>query len=266
METFNKGFTKSPEVFIMKRFIKLAAVLLLCGLLLGAERPAAGVYLLDPADVIFREHRDFVLETSLQVKLDTGVEVAVATAEELQGLSIEAYASGLAAEWGLGGGGGGYLLLLYCPLTGEAFLKAGPSPQEGLFSETEAAAFPETEMRGYLDEGKYSKAVFEGYKAVVRAVYARRGIEPGSSLAASLEPGAAPNQVFWTSLAFIGAMIIMLRSFYVSRKYRQKYAAGGSPAYRRKRFARPVQDIEFDIIREEASDGDEDKDARFDRD
>jgi uncharacterized protein len=204
----------------------------------AAVYPSEGLYVSDTATAIFDEHTRFMARVSRELYEATGAQVLVVTVESLDGLSPALYADTLYTNWWNNRLAYADTVFLICS-TGDFSLSvtAFGACAEALPEETRQAIA--TSEAAALREGDFSKATLETYKRILLRLYPYYHLEPDAETAAALEPGksvvSSAETGFYMVVAFVLAMLVVMRGLYLSRKYQRKY--GGARPIRRKRFA-----------------------------
>jgi len=237
------------------------ALLVLVVLIAWRNSPPArqwrNLFVSDFANMLNRQQRSFIRETSGRALEETGVDIAVLTVRNMRGtdiITIEEFAWQNAVGWGLGGPDNSmFALLVYNREDGRAFIAAGSMFAYGALAPEHAHMFIEENMRPLYIGGRRGRgnALFEGYRAMVLQVYAQMGVVPDGDMLESLIPGAPIWDVFdvlWYSALILTAALIFYRLFiYKKLRNRSNMKRHGSVMGRDRR--RGNGRVEIDVVR-----------------
>jgi uncharacterized protein len=222
------------------------AIFLVCLLLLSPVKalavapvyPSEELYVSDYATAIFDEHARFMARVSRELYEATGAQVLVVAVESLDGLAPAVYADRIyTGWWNSGQVGADTVFLILSTEDSSLSVTAFGACAEALPEETRQAIA--TSEAAALREGDFSKATLETYKRILLRLYQYYNLEPDAETAAALESGksvvSSAETGFYMVIAFVLAMLVVMRGLYLSRKYQRKY--GDARPTRRKRFA-----------------------------
>lgn len=183
--------------------------------------PSKSLYLNDYASTIFKEHREFILKVSGDIKDKADVDLIVLSVPHLGGANIKDYAEEIVTGWDLRADKTVLLLTSKQDQSYELYIGSDLADVIGEEAILEIAEI----MNGTLPQNSFSKGIYSSYKVIARAVYISYGITPAGKIQSELDSEKSTSSNKLVYVFFVGAVFIMLRSASVSRKYRQRYLA-----------------------------------------
>lgn len=141
--------------------------------------PAPSGYVNDFAGVMSAEAKDALEKSLSDFDQRTTVQIAVVTAKDLGGDTIEGYAVHLFEAWGIGRkGADNGILLLVSPGERALRIEVGYG-MEPFLTDGQAGRIRDADLRPHLAAGDYDQGLTKGAEAIMAAVI-QNGYEPGS--------------------------------------------------------------------------------------
>ena len=235
----------------MKRPVCIPILCLCASFLLGSAPPLRPnqVYLDDVTGVLSQADGDAVIQNASRLFEDTGVEMTLVCLEDLGGEEPAAYMEDIVEGWSLGGElGDSYVLMLFSNRDKMVWITVGSRIRSDLTPHMLQDEIADAVILPYIRQGDYSKALREGQRALVLAVYNAFGSKPGEKIPDSEKTvDSEKEKQAMRAIVIVGSMVIIIRSFYVTHKARARYDKlyGKGSIGKRKRFARQIADIEY---------------------
>lgn len=182
--------------------------------------PTKSFYVNDYAGVIFSEHRDKIAALAKELERQTGVQAVMLTADSLGSQTIEQYAGDVMLGWEIGGPGQNGFVILYVKESDAAYIALGEGMSTYL-GKQETQRILEDTILPFFEGYNYSTGLLNGYKELLRTVYANAGI-PLTEELQQLEQTQSGGGGFMLFFLVFG-LAIMVRAMWVSHKYRKKY-------------------------------------------
>lgn len=227
---------------VMKRVLKIAAVLLLaavclcgCGEESGFPTPTDSFYVNDFADVITPEAESEMLSRAAALEQKTTAQVVTVTVEDLDGEEPADYALQIGREWGVGQeeADNGIVILL-SENDREIYIAVGYG-LEGALPDSKTGRIIDRYGLEYLQQDDFSQGLLGISKAVINEVYIEYGLEPETDYTPIdqiadievLEGQAGKVAVSWT------AMIVLIILFFLifGRRRRGFFWFGGPGSF-----------------------------------
>ena len=124
-------------------------------------------YVNDYANILSNETEDYILEKSVSLYNYNGAQIVVVTIPNLDGMTIENYATTLFNNWGIGDKDKNNGLLLLLSLEDRQFRVEVGSGIEGILPDGKTSRYQETYLIPYLKDNKWD----EGIKSLYNAFY-----------------------------------------------------------------------------------------------
>jgi uncharacterized protein len=165
---------------------KILFVLLVCLCLLtslsvahGAEYPryTSNFYVNDFANVLDSSTENSISSTARQLDDNLRAQVVVVTLPDLEGQSLEEYATGLFRDWGIGSAESNNGVLLLVDVGGrQSRIEVGYG-LEGALPDGKTGRIQDSWMLPYFKEDDYSQGILLGFDAIVKEIYDEYGYE-----------------------------------------------------------------------------------------
>ncbi len=188
---------------IAKIFILMILFLFLLGIKSFAlVSPTSKFYVNDYANLIDSDVEEYIVETNRTLNSATGAQIVVVTVPNLEGQSLEEYATALFRKFGIGDGTKNNGVLLLLALQEREFRIEVGYGLEGVLTDGKTGRIQDEYIIPYLKEDNWNEGIRNGYSKVLEEVSEEYGVDVGEINA---EPQSENN-----ILSIIISAIIML--------------------------------------------------------
>lgn len=160
----------------MKRILKLNLLLLLLFLVLNILNvkalvsPTAEFYCNDYANILNNETKDYIINHSKSLEAKTKAQIVVVTVKNLEGRTIEEYATSLFRKFGIGDARENNGLLLLLALEERQFRVEVGSGLEGILPDGLTGRYQDQYIIPYLKNNEWDIGIKNGYAAFYKKI------------------------------------------------------------------------------------------------
>ena len=149
--------------------------------------PDDAFYVYDGGQVLSQETEAYILKTGQELERKTGAQIVVVTIPSLEGQALEAYATELFRQWGIGDKEKNNGLLLLCAVEDRQFRVEVGYGLEGDLPDGKTGRMQDNYIIPLLREDKFDEGIKNGYNAFLQEIAAVYGVSITGETAVSYE-------------------------------------------------------------------------------
>lgn len=204
MNSKNKIFSKIVLTAI-------CSILLLSTNVFAIVEPTSNFYVNDYADLLNSETENYIMNVNQNLNSKTKAQVVVVTVNNLEGDSLEEYATELFRSFGIGDKtlNNGVLMLIALEER-QSRIEVGYG-LEGILNDAKTGRIQDNYMIPYLRENNWDEGIKNGFSAIVNEIEKEYGVTAGSETATEIEQDdAMPIEIVFLFISFIISMIVVV--------------------------------------------------------
>jgi len=203
---------------IIKKFIALTLLIFLIMLVFmpyieATVKPTSDFYVNDYAGLLSNETKQHIMDKSVNLQMQTKAQIVVVTVKNLEGKSLESYATELFREFGIGDKEENNGLLLLLALDERKFRVEVGYGFEGILPDAKTGRFQDDYIIPYLRENNWDEGVLNGFNAFYKEVCEYYDIDAN----VEIKKGTSASESEDT-IVTIGSLIIMIIFIIISYK------------------------------------------------
>lgn len=144
-------------------------------------------YVYDGGQVLSEETEQYIRKTGQELERKTGAQIVVVTIPSLEGQALEAYATELFRQWGIGDKEKNNGLLLLCAVEDRQFRVEVGYGLEGDLPDGKTGRMQDNYIIPLLREDKFDEGIKNGYNAFLQEIAAVYGVSITGEMAVSYE-------------------------------------------------------------------------------
>lgn len=133
-------------------------------------------YVNDSANLLEADTEEYIINMNKQLEEQTGAQIVVVTVQNLEGKSLEEYATELFREYGIGDKDKNNGVLLLCTLEEREFRIEVGYGLEGILTDGKTGRIQDNYIIPYLKEDNFNEGIKNGFNAVLTEVENEYGI------------------------------------------------------------------------------------------
>ena len=183
-------------------------------------KPTDEFYINDYADILTKETEEYILDRSVALEKETTAQIVVVTVPNLEGESLEEYATDLFREFGIGDKEKNNGLLLLLALEERQFRVEVGYGLEGVLPDGLTGRYQDQYIIPYLKENNWDKGIKNGYNAFYKKVAESYNLEVGDIAVTRVNTSNTNSNFDFSSMIFFFLMSGVLWGTTVFKKDR----------------------------------------------
>ena len=169
-------------------------------------KPTDEFYINDYADILTKETEEYILDKSVALEKETTAQIVVVTVPNLEGESLEEYATDLFREFGIGDKEKNNGLLLLLALEERQFRVEVGYGLEGVLPDGLTGRYQDQYIIPYLKENNWDKGIKNGYNAFYKKVAESYNLEVGDIAVTRVNTSNTNSNFDFSSMIFFFLM------------------------------------------------------------
>lgn len=169
---------------------------------LAIVSPKTEFYVNDYANLLSEETKEYIINTNVSLHSQTGAQIVVVTVENLEGNSLEDYATELFRSFGIGDKSKNNGVLLLLALEEREFRVEVGYGLEGILPDGKTGRIQDKYIIPYLKENNWNDGIKNGFSAIVKIVAEEYGVEVNAQEAIAGESSDVFDDYFNTFMIF----------------------------------------------------------------
>ena len=176
-------------------------------------KPTSDFYVNDYSGILTEETKNYIIKTNVELQQKTGAQIVVVTIKNLEGKSIEEYATNLFRNFGIGDSQKNNGVLLLCSTGDRQFRIEVGYGLEGTLTDGKTGRIQDTYIIPYLKNNNYNDGIKNGFNAILNEVTNEyqitiSGKEDAIKTANSDSTGTSDTGITGVIIAFFIAQLI----------------------------------------------------------
>ncbi len=200
-------------------------ILLVLIIMIFISTPAYGIvsktsefYVNDSANLLSSDTENYIINMNKALEEKTGAQIVVVTVKNLEGMSIEEYATELFREYGIGDKEKNNGVLLLCALEERQFRIEVGYGLEGVLTDGKTGRIQDEYIIPYLQSNNFNDGIRNGFNAVLKEVENEYGITIDGSEEGNNLGNSTNSRTIYSRTSYIVWIIIILIMIFFARR------------------------------------------------